>query len=114
MVDINQPVPGFYKTRIVRGGGFVPVRIFFAKKCWDGTIFPWDEANNDRGPCTLVAARDGKIVPMGAVWPHCARFRSTAAEYSKLLDDKDEAATTGADLADVQKIDLNTAPIPQF
>lgn len=29
MIDLNRPVPGFYQCRLVRGGPFVPARIWW-------------------------------------------------------------------------------------
>lgn len=79
--DINIPVAGFYKTKLVRGGPWVPVYL------WFGCPHDPDTGEElDRSP-RWQAERLGRLVPVDAVWPFCALHPIDQAEHNFLLAD---------------------------
>lgn len=75
----DTPIAGLYRTRLARGGPFVPVRI------WHGP--PLDPAAPrllDRSP-RWQALASGSPVEIERVWPWCGRFPIDLARYRFML-----------------------------
>lgn len=98
LLRIDQPQPGYYKTRLVKGGPFVAVRIW-----WQPPLDPWTGEELDRGP-TLMAEVNGRPRDPYDIWTWCADKPVDFAEYHRLR----AAAPTAAD----QPINVNaTKPV---
>lgn len=78
---VDQPQPGYYKTKLVRGGPWVPARIW-----WEPPLDPVTGELLDRPPM-LLAERAGKPVDPYELWPHVAGREISEAEYRYLVDD---------------------------
>lgn len=117
-VNLNRPVPGYYKIRMAKGGPFVPVAIFRAKII-EGEAFPWVEEGENRsvGPCGIGAMRNGEPVPVERVWPHCARYPISAEDYSHMLAVRDWALTWAPSAPEAnpdRPLDIRETSIPEF
>jgi hypothetical protein len=55
-LDVNEPLPGFYRGRAVKDGPFLPIAIWI------------DETGK------MNITRGGQPVPIPAVWPHCVWY----------------------------------------
>ena len=101
----DTPVPGFYWTRLVRGGPKVPVRIWLDDNCRDpDTGEPMDR------PPMMRATRGGKEVDLSQVWPYCAKHCINAAEYLFLEADAKHAQRYRPDEPEArpdEPVDLN-------
>ena len=90
---IDEPRPGHFKLRLVRGGPFVPVRIYYGLPVIGGEV-------QDRAPrlCVELAGETDELevdrergyscrvaIPMDRVWPYCLTHPITAAEYRFML-----------------------------
>lgn len=116
--DLNNPQPGHYRIRLVRGGPFVPVKIMRACVC---TVNGGDEQARhdwretcDRSP-VLVALVNGRDTDMDRVWPWCARFPIAAQEYAYMMARKSWAEDyhpAAPEAQPKQKINLMKTPIP--
>ena len=78
-LSLNEPEAGFYKTRLVRDGPFVPVMIYR----------PAAE-NQETGETTnrfgiMVAVIDGVSRDVYDAWPYCARNPITGRQYQRML-----------------------------
>lgn len=82
---VDQPQEGFFRTRLVRGGPFVPVMIWFGPSHDPETGEPCD-----RSP-RWQALRNGDECDASEVWNWCAGNPITEAEYRHLLAVKDWA-----------------------
>lgn len=74
-IDMNRPAPGFYRRRLVRGGPWVPVRIWFGP--------PFDPITReplDRSWC-LRCEVAGRQEDPADHWLHCAEHPVAEAEY---------------------------------
>jgi len=71
-VPIWPPKPGFYKLKLVRGGVYVPVRIWHGPPVVDGEP-------QDRSPrwCVAIDGRTtddkGELFDIERAWPFCAK-----------------------------------------
>lgn len=77
----DEPVAGFYRGRMVRGGVWVTIRIWYGP--------PHDPITGeelDRSP-RWQAERNGELVAVYAVWPYCAGEPISEAEYRFMLAD---------------------------
>lgn len=87
------PEPGYYATRLVKGGPRVAVRIWFGSAIIDGEeqdrapgwyceidgATTWSERDKDTGyECSVP-------FDAGRVWPFCAKDRIDEGEYRYLL-----------------------------
>ena len=76
----DDPQPGFYKRRIVKGGPFVPVEIYIER-----------ETDTDTGDLTaderLAAIQNTKPVDPGKVWTYCRPI--SREEYDALIGARD-------------------------
>ncbi|HTE38032.1 MAG TPA: hypothetical protein VK634_17100 [Reyranella sp.] len=113
------PVPGYYQIRLVKKGVFVPVFIWFGAPIVDGEAL-------DRSPrwCVEIDGRTDRLeydadgepwcrVPLDPlrVWPHCARWQISEAEYEHLRARKTwavEHAPTHPSAVPRETIDLTT------
>lgn len=92
-VQLWPPTAGTYQTKLVAGGPFVPVRIWFGAPIVDGEAL-------DRSPrwCVAIDGATDRLeqdkesgyrcrVPLDplAVWPHCARYPISAANYEYMV-----------------------------
>ena len=79
----DEPAAGFYKIKIIRGGPWLGVRIWYDDDPRDPDFpdIPLDRAHIWR------AERDGREVDVSAVWPFAANHPIDAAEYAYLLGD---------------------------
>jgi len=75
----DQPVAGFYKMRLVRGGPFVAVRVFF-----EASRDPATGDVCDRSP-RWQASIDGREADIWRAWPYCSGRPIDQAEYDYLL-----------------------------
>lgn len=111
MSDADTPRAGFYRTKLIRGGPWVPVRIWFGP--------PHDPDTGELMDRSLrwQAERDGKPVDIDRVWPFCGaqpiseqeyRFMRDRADYVRAFKQEDAHASP------TTKINLLTSPIPEF
>ena len=77
--DISRPEPGFFKLKMVRGGAFVPCRIFLPCPIDPEFGHPTDRSRH------LAAEIDGADVNVDRVWTSGERIG--AAEFQFLSDD---------------------------
>lgn len=88
----DDPVPGYYMTRLTKGGPHVPLRIHFGPPVIDGE-------EQDRAPIWVVTV-DGAtdFVETGddgyrcrvahdvyRYWPHCGRFPISEGDYRFMM-----------------------------
>lgn len=78
MNEPDKPVAGFYQTRLVRGGPFVAVRVWFGQ--------PYDPATGEYCDRSYRwrAAIDGEQVDVWRVWPACSGRPISEGEYRYL------------------------------
>lgn len=106
-VDADEPVAGFYMTKLSKGAAFSAVRI------WHGfSIDPATGEEVQERSSFWQCEINGQRVPLERAWPSCAREPIDAAEYERILARNltlDEASA----FYDVrQPIDIGTAPPP--
>lgn len=108
-LQVDTPVAGCYRTRLVRNGPFVPVRI------WHGP--PHDPVTGEeldrswRWQC-LVA---GELADLHRVWPWCGRHPISEADYRLMLAQAEWAKQYAPHSAEAQPrkpVDLSTIPLP--
>lgn len=123
-VRLDLPVAGYYRTKLVKGGPFVPVRIYFGQPVIDGEL-------QDRSPCWCVEV-DGQTDKwemdketgyrcrvrrdVEEVWPHCAREPITRQRYEWMVKHAAWAKENAPDhpkASPREAIDWNTLP-PRF
>jgi hypothetical protein len=105
-VDLNNPNVGFYLTRIVKGGPFMPCAIWRPCPIEMEPEF-WNAL--DRWP-RLQAMRAGEPVPVEWIWPVCARWPIDAADYRYRMAVKDwaeEHAPWSPEAKPREAVDLN-------
>jgi hypothetical protein len=108
-VDLANPRPGFYEIRLVRGGVFVPVHIFapLAVECHADACQLLDRYHHPQ-------ARLGwDLVPITKVWPTCARWPITAADYLhglRRIQWANASASWAPEARPGERIDLNELP----
>lgn len=106
-VHPDEPQAGFYRGRLVKGGPWVPIRIWFG-----APLDPLTGEELDRSH-RWQAERNGEFVEVDAVWPFCAADAINEAEYRYLLATNQWAAEHAPDAPEAaprQKIDLNRLP----
>jgi hypothetical protein len=64
----NEPIPGYYRTRMGKDGPWVPVAI-------------WNDAKGE-----TLALRAGSVVDVGQVWPYCAKHPIAYATYQTVAE----------------------------
>ncbi|MGH7746567.1 MAG: hypothetical protein ACREQ5_17675 [Candidatus Dormibacteria bacterium] len=107
----DTPVTGYYRTKLVRGGVFVPVKLW-----WGAPIDPEDYSQTlDRSP-RWQALVDGELF-MGNVldvWAFCAGRQISEAEYRFMVARASHARTydTGHPSAEPRRpVDFNRIPL---
>ncbi len=104
---ILDPVPGFYRVRMVRGGPFVGARIY--RPC---PVDPSHGDHLDRWPA-LCAEIDGESCSVDRVWLFGEPI--TAGEFEYLRARSRFASNHRPDLPEAEPrkpVDLLTAPLP--
>jgi hypothetical protein len=106
--QIDVPIAGFYKVRLVKGGPWCSARIWYG--------IPNDPLTGeplDRGP-RWQALRCGQDCDVYDLWPFCIANKIDEGEYNYLLSvEKWAINAPDAPEADPRKaIDLLTVPIP--
>ena len=107
----DAPVAGFYKTRLIRGGPLVPVRLWFGAPVIDGE-------EQDRAPrwCIEVAGKTDRIekdeanpeyrgrvlLDVYRYWPYCATYPIDEAEYNYLTAHAEWATQHAKHMPDAQ------------
>jgi hypothetical protein len=103
----HEPQPGYFKQRLVRGGPWVPVRIWY-----DFTLDDNGELASDE---VLKCEVDGKPADPETVWTYVAKRTISKAEFQFLgsLSAYAKARDPDEPLAQPRKpIDHLTTPIP--
>lgn len=106
-VQPDVPEEGYYKGRLVKGGVFVAIRIWFGPP-----LDPLTGEELDRSH-RWQAERNGAQVEVEAVWPYCAAHRIDKAEHDYLLATSKWAVEndpSAPEAAPRQAIDLNAIP----
>lgn len=105
----TDPQPGFYKRRLVRGGPFVPCRIWI--------FSPVDENGDLVGDEKLQAECNGKFADPESQWEWLRSMPITEAEYNYLVAAIDWAKENAPDepMANVrEKTDWTKVAVPVF
>lgn len=107
----SSPVAGFYRTKLVKGGPWVPVRIWYGPP-----LDPETGEELDRSP-RWQALVNGEEVDgpneVEWVWVWCSNKGITEAEYRYMLAKKEHAEKFAPELPEAsprEKIDLNKLP----
>lgn len=117
----DEPIAGHYKTRLVKDGPFVPVRLYFGLPVIDGE-------EQDRTPrwCAVVDGQTDRIekgddgyqcrVPLDVerYWPWCGRWPISEDEYNYMRAVTDHAKQWRPDkpqAAPTKKIDRRGASV---
>ena len=79
----DEPQAGFYKTKMVRGGPWVPVRLWYGEP-----LDPETGERLDRSPRWQCLVGQDWRDPF-ATWPRCCDRPISADEYRFLIDDAD-------------------------
>jgi len=102
----DEPVEGWFKTRLVKDGVFVPVRI------WWGQPLDEDGEVMDRH-MRWNALASGKYIDVERVWPWCGRFPISEADYRFMLDKSRWAKSYSPDRPEAsprEAVDWNQTP----
>lgn len=107
LIDPNEPVAGFYRTRQAKGAADSAVKI------WRGhSIDPATGEEMTERSMHWQAAIDGQRVPLDRVWPGCARDPISEAEHNRLVE-RNATLDEDSPFYDVRRpVDLATAPPP--
>jgi hypothetical protein len=76
----DQPIAGFYRRRLVKGGPWVPVLIAYG-----APLDPVTGEELDRSP-RWQAWSGGREIDVWNLWPDCSGEPITKAEYTHLRD----------------------------
>jgi len=98
---INEPQPGFYKTRLVRGGAWVPARI------WRDDSIP------ERSPVLIAEINGEEIWDTHRAWISLCGNPITEAEFRYMSAVKDHVEKYEPEAPEANptvKIDLHTQP----
>jgi len=111
MLRVDTPQAGFYKRRFVRGGPWVPVRLWFG-----APIDPVTGEELERGHRWQAEVRGNLVTDETEIietWISCAGNPITEDEYNAMLGKADYADTRDQRLPEFkpeQKIDLGKLP----
>lgn len=103
---VDQPQEGFYRTRLVRGGPYVPVHIWYGPPHDPETGEVLDRSHR------WQALRNGQECDAAEVWNWCAGNPITEAEYRHMLAVKTwatEHATTEPEANPYQAVNPRSA-----
>lgn len=101
----QDPEPGFYRRRLVKGGPWVPVAI------WYGPA-PTDAAGTVLSDAPLLCVVDGKPADPQSVWLWVADNPIPQSVYKHLVTQAKDRQAQGGTAR--QAINRLTAPIPRF
>lgn len=107
--DPDLPIAGLYRFKLVSGGVFVAVKIW-----WGAPLDPIDGTELDRAPRWQATANSEQI-SLERVWPKCAAEPIDQAEADYLAKRKawaERAAPDSPQADPRRRIDLLTAPLP--
>ncbi len=93
MINGDEPIAGYYKTRLARGSVYVPVSIHFGRpiidheeqdraEIWVVTI----NGETDRYETGPEGYRCRVPLDVYSVWPFCARWPISEADYRFMID----------------------------
>lgn len=105
----DEPIAGFYRAKLVRGGPWVAVRI------WHGPPLDPDTGEELDRSWRWQAERNGEPCEVWRVWPYCAGEPIDKAEHDYLLQVRDWAvqhAPETPEAAPTTPIAFNRLPIP--
>lgn len=105
----SEPRAGFYKRRLVKGGPFVPVAIWFEREL--------DEAGDLLSDEVVKCTVDGRLADVDSTWSYCAGSPITEAEFDYLsrVSSYAKANDTREPLANPRRrIDPLKFPLPTF
>lgn len=77
--QIDKPIAGFYKTKLVKGGPWVPVCIWFGAPLDPDTLEPLDRSHR------WNAIRDNRLVDIDRVWPSVYGHEISEEDYRLML-----------------------------
>jgi len=103
-----EPIAGFYQTRLVKGGPWVPVRLWFGPP-----LDPHFPRLLDRAPCWQACA-NGRRFDVDRLWPWCARHPISRSRYRYLIARHRWAVRWNPAMPEAdpyRPIDPNTTPI---
>lgn len=106
----EDPQPGFYKRKLVKGGPFVPVHIWLV-------LSQRDEAGDRMCDEKLFCAVDGRLVDVDLHWSYCCASPITEAEFDYLskVSQYAKANNQREPLANPRrKINALSFPLPTF
>lgn len=78
-IDMNDPQEGFYKCKMVKGGPWVPVKIWMQ----DGSRNP--DTNDLESDQFLRAMRNGQDISPFDIWTWCAEHPITEQRYLYMI-----------------------------
>lgn len=107
--DPDVPKTGLYQMRLVSGGVFVPVKIWFG-----APLDPVTGEELDRAP-RWQATANGEPIPLERVWPKCADAPIDRGEFEYLTERQAWAAKNAPDSVFAnpkRRIDFLTSPTP--
>lgn len=105
----ENPEPGFYKRRLVKGGPFVPVAIWIEEER--------DEAGDLMSDQIVKCTVDGRLGDVDSTWSYCAGSPITEAEFDYLsrVSSYAKANDTREPLASPRRrINALAFPLPTF
>lgn len=100
-IHVNEPHCGWFKTKFVRGGPWVPARVWCAQE-----IDP--ETGELTGDETLLCEVDGQRRDPVAAWVSFCGGAISRAEYEALLRERDVNPTMAATMV---RVDLSRNPV---
>ena len=75
---VDEPQAGFYRCKLVKGGPWVGISIF-----WAAPLDPWDGSELDRSPI-LRCVVNGQMADPYVIWTHCADEPISEMEFHEL------------------------------
>ncbi len=99
---IDRPQPGFYRTRLVKGGPWVAARIW------------WDDSIQDR-PAMLLGEVAGEEADAWSLWPRVVGQQIAENEYRFMTADADWCRQNAPDEPQAnprRAVDLRTMAMP--
>jgi hypothetical protein len=102
----HEPECGYYRRRLVRGGPWVPVAIWYGDP-------PKDEDGTTLGDAPLLCAVNGKLTDPHETWTWVATEPITEEAYKALVNEA-KTRQLGTLPAATEKHDLLTVAFPTF
>jgi len=107
--DVDQPIAGFYRMKLVSGAVYSGIRIWFGPPHDPETGDEMDRSHR------WQAERNGNPIDLERAWPKCAADPIDEAEYRHLTATEawgKAHAPTSPQANPSRRIDLLTAPLP--